>query len=371
MLELRTPLLTQVRRTTLNTVPVITRLAALRDAWIREPESWRPHLNLCPRELLVSLIEHLLLRYPLPRFCVNAWFIDGPLAHVERKWYVHIAQGGNLRTFPEWVPHLTKRASHEFLGAPDHFLLREAVRFGQANAIFQNPELAKAIAKSRIGLDFHHDDLWLPFLQKWASNGGNDDELFLVADYLSALTLEKTVSDIAIEGRTVDSLVKSATRFFRDLAKTESNRTEGNLDPAVIDQMVHSDRNFLLDQLRNSWEPLEGVVPFQSERFGWQWEIKELTSPQELTDEGRDMAHCVGDYGWYCRRGFSSIFSLRSGEMGKPNLDREITIEVLKRSRVLLQARAWQNRRPHRHSRRIILEWCRRNAINPGAWLLW
>jgi hypothetical protein len=32
----------------------------------------------------------------------------------------------------------------------------------------------------------------------------------------------------------------------------------------------------------------------------------------ELAEDGLDMGHCVGDYTWWCIRGWSSIWSVRS-----------------------------------------------------------
>lgn len=364
IIELRTSLLTQVRRATLNTIPVLIRLAAHHRDWIRDPESWSPDNSLAPRDLLISLIHHLLVRYPQPRFCENAWFIDGPLSHVERDWYVHLAQGGSLRGFPQWVPRLTRRAAHEFFSAPDDFLLREAVRFGQANAILKDSDFSKAIAKSRIGLDFHHDGLWLPLFEKWANGDRSEAEFFLVADFLWALAREKTVREIDLTRRTIDSLVWSASRFFGELATTEFGVEDRRCQVGFVEP---ADRNHLLERLANRWEPLEGVHPYRVDRFGWHWEIRELTSPAELTEEGRDMAHCVGGYSWYCRRGISSIFSMKSSLIGEANFDREITIEVLRKSRRLIQAKAWRNRLPHHYSRRVLLDWCRQNSIHSGA----
>lgn len=362
LVELKTPLLTQVRRQVLNTLPVLVRLAAHHRDWVRDPEAWQPDLSRNPRDLLVTLIEHLLAEFEMPRFCANAWFIDGPLSHVEREWYCHLAGGGNLRTFCGWMPRVSRRAAHEFLSAPDHFQMREALRYGQAQAILKDRELSLGIAKSRIGLDFHHDGIWIPVFGMWANSDRIHDELFLVADYLLAKTQEKGVAGVRLSGRDFPGLVRSANRFFEGLAKSDplGDRVQ---EPGR--KLTSSERNRLLDARFRQWETLDGVSPYRVEKSGWHYEIMELNRAADLVAEGNDMSHCVGGYGWQCRSGSSAIFSLRSRDLKDGVLDREVTMEVSRSSRRLVQARAWRNRLPHPKTRQVILDWCRRNRIDP------
>jgi len=364
VVELKTPLLTQVRREVLNTVPVMIRLAAHHRDWIRDPETWRPDLGRSPRELLVSLIEHLLTEYSMPCFAGNAWFIDGPLSHIEREWYCHLGRGGNIRTFPGWMPRISRRASHEFFSAPDHFQLREALRYGQAHAILNERELSVAIARSRIGLDFHHDGIWIPVFGMWANSIRSHDEFFLVTDYLWAQVREKGGAGVRLSGRDFPGLVRSASRFFEELAKSDPRNEHMRMQECHLSP---SDRNFLLDGRFRQWDPLDGVGPYVVEKSGWHYEISELNNAADLVAEGKDMSHCVGGYGKRCRSGSSSIFSLRSCDLEDGILDREVTMEVSRKSRRLVQARAWSNRHPHPMTRLVILDWCRKNEIDASV----
>ena len=364
IVELRTPLLTQVRREVLNTLPVLVRLGAHHRDWIRGPESWQPDLSLRPRDLLLSLIGHLLANYALPRFCGNAWLIDGPLVHIEREWYCHLGKGGSPRTFPGWIPKVSRRASHEFLSAPDHFRMREALRYGQAQAIVKDRDLSIAIAGSRIALDFHHDRLWLPLFGMWADSRRDPDEFFLVADYLWAKANEGGSFGIRLSGRNFPDLVRSAARFFEKLGESALPEELAGLAGCELGSSL---RNRLLDRRFRRWDSLEGVKPYRSEKSGWRYEISEINNPTDLIAEGRDMAHCVGGYGWLCQSGRSSIFSLMSCELAGGVLDREVTMEVARSSRRLVQARAWSNRLPHPVARRVILDWCQKNEIDPGV----
>ena len=127
----------------------------------------------------------------------------------------------------------------------------------------------------------------------------------------------------------------------------------------------------LLRRHADHWEPFEEISPFEADRFGWHWEISELTNSRALFAEGKDMGHCVGFYSGECQRGESSIFSLRSRKLSAGEMDREVTIEVNRDSRRLQQARAFQNKRPHSVTQRVILEWCERNSLAPGASTRW
>jgi hypothetical protein len=65
------------------------------------------------------------------------------------------------------------------------------------------------------------------------------------------------------------------------------------------------------------WEPMNlpdlelpaGLDPEDPEPS---WCVKQLTNSFELAEDGLDMGHCVGDYTWWCIRGWSSIWSVRS-----------------------------------------------------------
>lgn len=370
LVEARTPLLTSVKRHTLNTIPVLVRLASHESDWIRSPKEWEPDLQMDPESLLNSLIDHLLVRYPLPRFAYHAWHIVGPLHHVERDWFCHLALGNNLRTFRGWLPQVSRKAVHLFQTAPADFSMKEAVRFGQVQAIWNDAEIAERIVKSRIGLDFENDDIWLPLFEMWAASGLSVDLLLPVADYLWADAHTDGLESIRLKGRSCDSLLGSALRYFCEIRKA-MGRSCDNKDRFPDWFLDFEERGLLLRRHADHWKPFEAVSFFEADRFGWHWEISELTNPRALFQEGRDMGHCVGLYSGDCQRGESSIFSLRSRKLSDPEMDREVTIEVDRESRRLRQVRAYQNRRPQSATQRVILEWCERNSLAPGAWSRW
>jgi len=85
------------------------------------------------------------------------------------------------------------------------------------------------------------------------------------------------------------------------------------------------------------------------------WAIQELVDSGALHTEGRAMRHCVYSYANRCRRGETTIWSLRLRINGEEK--RMATIEVDPRRRSIIQARAKCNLRPGVRSLEIIRQW--------------
>src|SRR6266704_4010519 len=83
--------------------------------------------------------------------------------------------------------------------------------------------------------------------------------------------------------------------------------------------------------------------------------ILELLDRDALYAEGRAMRHCVYSYANLCRRGETTIWSLRLRINGEEK--RIATIEVDPRRRLIIQARAKCNLRPGVRSLQIIRQW--------------
>ncbi len=367
VVEARTTLLTQVDRNNLNVIPVLLRLAEYQEDWIRDPESWQPDKQLQPRTLLISLIQHLLNRYELPDFCNGAWFIDGALNHIERDWYCHLARGGSIRHFPGWLPKLTRQASKYFLSAADDMSMRDAVRYGQVMALFHDEKTVAYLLTTRIGLNFSHDAVWLPLLEMLASDPKPIDFMELVIDYLWAKCELHGTRSVRLRGRTLETLYSSASNFFKNLG--EQSGFDSTIDK--FDIASSNNRSRLLQFCADQWQPMESIKPFEESMGGWLWQMVELNRQDDLQEEARDMQHCVADYGWDCKDGKVSIFSLRSRRLEGGALDRDVTLEVNCQSRKLQQVKAWRNRRPSDLTRKMVLRWCVFNQINPGAYTMW
>jgi hypothetical protein len=92
------------------------------------------------------------------------------------------------------------------------------------------------------------------------------------------------------------------------------------------------------------------------------WQMIELTNSAQLRQEGVALHHCVASYASVCRRGQSSIWSLRlwQGERVHPVL----TVEVDPSKRAVIQARGFANRSPSGKSLRLLQNWAVREKLH-------
>ena len=99
-----------------------------------------------------------------------------------------------------------------------------------------------------------------------------------------------------------------------------------------------------------------------------EWTIRELLTSPELYLEGRSLRHCVFTYAPKCRRGETTIWSLRL----RTDLHekRMATIEVNPQKGEIIQTRARANSYAGEHSQEIIRRWAQTAGlqINPRSW---
>jgi PcfJ-like protein len=99
-----------------------------------------------------------------------------------------------------------------------------------------------------------------------------------------------------------------------------------------------------------------------------EWTIRELLTSPELYLEGRALRHCVFTHAPKCRRGETTIWSLRlrTGQLEK----RMATIEVNPRKGEIIQTRAKANSYAGERSTQIIRRWAEAAGlhINPRSW---
>jgi len=106
-------------------------LSAHAGRWVREPEGWEPRSHNAYRQFH-SLVRHLTARYEVPTFLNTAW-LEGltPKGVVHQRWFLHVAQGQNIRTAVGLPVPLSKRQAHLYLQAPDDFDVLTAIRWAQ------------------------------------------------------------------------------------------------------------------------------------------------------------------------------------------------------------------------------------------------
>ncbi|HLV81858.1 MAG TPA: hypothetical protein VKT32_16340 [Chthonomonadaceae bacterium] len=153
-----------------NTFPDGLCLLALRHRdWIRAPEEWRPDSRNA-RKQFSSLARQQMARYAVPPFMDAAWFAgDNETARQHQDWFMHIAQGQNIRT-ADLPIFLTKKAAHHFLQAPRDFPIVAALRWGQIHGMGGDGYLARAVAGTRLVEILPDEPFWATVLQFFANS---------------------------------------------------------------------------------------------------------------------------------------------------------------------------------------------------------
>lgn len=318
-------------------------LATQRAHWRRDVRLWYP-ASKSRNQAFGDLARHMIADFAVPSFMDSAWFAgtDGEAAR-QQSWFVHIGQGGNIRTAD--VPiRLTKRMAHLFIQAPATHSISHALRWAQVLGIGGDNELAAHINATRLGEHLEDDEFWVDVVHFFVNNPMLDyDQFGPIVDYIHNqryVPSERRLADgtvlneppqphFSMKGRTAERLLELVDRWHSQLP-TEKNS-------------------------RHSQWPESGISPFEKieERNGHsiRWAITEITTRKGLLEEGRVMHHCVASYAPYCARGQKSVWSLSVEDRDTGYKDRVLTIAVQNATRRVVQARGRCNALPGVHMR--------------------
>ena len=324
-------------------------LAARQGLWLRPCETWRPEGGSL-RPTFRSLALHLLALYPLPRFMDSVWDLPaGPDGFRQQAWYIRLGRGASFRALNLPLA-LTRRMEHYVRQAPDHYTVSQALRYGETRGLGGGEELAREIVTGRLGQKIENAGFWRTVLWFFVAHQGMQLEYanpiidfvhankFAGEEVLTGNGAERRGApwpDFSMKGRTPKSILRLVCAWHSDLSKNKKSKTF-------------------------SWD--KSGIPgyrFLEKRFGEEderdWAIEELLDSGALHAEGRAMRHCVYSYANPCRRGATTIWSLRLRIKGQEK--KMATIEVDPRKRSIIQARAKCNGRPGVRSYEIIRQW--------------
>lgn len=357
-------LLTRIHPSDFPAIPVLVRIAAYSQHWIRDPESWPGCESTVPREILGSLVQHLFARWNMPECFDNAWLVKGEMKYLERDWYCHLATGGSLRNAEGMPPSITSRALHLATTAPGNLTIRQALRWGQVKALDGSDELLAEVLSSRMVKDLSNDAIWSRLLEKLvATQHFNPRNFGLLSDTLmEVIAKEGTRRAMVLVGLPIKELLRHSRRCWKTL-----------LNLAKADQFDWKRDDILCPHLRHElhwrnavqWARLPGSKPFEAAYYDGntfvQCSIVELNQPWQLVAESKAMRHCVNTYVRSCKSGRCSIFSLRTQEMVEKRIVpvSHLTIEVERASRKIIQVRGRWNQRVAPQKIHILQQWAR------------
>jgi len=328
--------------------------------WLRPVEDWEPAgCNLRPQ--FASLASHLLAAYPVPAFMTSVWF-KGRDAEARRQqgWYAHLGAGRNIRTADLPLTY-TKFMAHHFRQAPDHFSVGAALRWGQVRGLGGLKPLAQAVAATRLGRSFEHEDFWSTVLRFLVNHPELDpSQVGPVVDYLHHHRF--VPQDVLVEEGELTGLGPPQPNLSM----------KGRTPRALLRQVCgwHERLKLPGDVAKLSWKP-SGIVAFrhverESDARLRCWTIRELTSGEQLRREGAGMRHCVASYAGSCARHTTSIWSMRFEDGGRRF--RVMTIEVDPATRTIRQARRRGNAPPNDKALGVLRGWAGREGLRLEFW---
>ncbi len=339
-------------------------LTAHLDRWIREPEDWFPQSHNAYKQFQ-HFVRHLLAYYDVPTFLDSAW-LQGMTKHglIQQGWFIHTAQGHNIRTATGLPILLTKKQAHLFLQAPDDFDPLSALRWAQVRSLGGDECLIRSILGTRAGVDFERDDFWITVF-RWLVNqpmrAPSQDGPII--DYLRNQRIEPTernpLGDLPGQPR---------------LVPAQPNLTMKGRNPEALLHAVeqwHHRLNNVRGQPETRWAPskLDSFLLEEGKDEDWRlYSITELLTSTELQAEGKAMRHCVASYWQSCYRGDVSIWSLKSmNDVGSE--ERLLNLEVENSTRTIIQSRGKCNGLPNKKQKSLIRRWATSAALRLSRWL--
>ncbi len=319
---------------------VLIMILLLSPFWIRPLSSWvAPKLGEnCNNKIIFSLVEHLLVRYPIPNFLYRIWLCSNELPTVKWvQWFVLIGQGDSLYKAAKifnWP--ISKRFAMYLDKVPDLLnpvegcMWAEIMRLGGSQTEFErlrrygfytiDPTDSRHHVDSNTERESKNGTPFIKFWRKtihWLIRYReelSDDMSSVILGWAAHVNMGLRVGLSLNEQR-------YGLFFWKD-------RKPGKAYQAGLEHQ----RLCALPYKKYKWKSHGWDWVYQDERSSL-WSIRELTSGEDLYKEASAMCHCVSSYALRCVKNHSSIFSI------KENGHHRLTVEIEPNTRSIVQIR--------------------------------
>ena len=310
-------------------IEALRNLARAHVFYLRAPSAW-PGACGHPLAVVHALADHLLMRYPTPRFLAQVWF-GGDDADGRRRRAIHLGLGRGLAMRELAMPYaVTGRIEAAFRRTPDHVALVPALRRAEVLGLGGSEALAGAVLETHLAHDFEHAAFWraaIVWLVRRA-DGIAAARVRAIVEFLRGAVVEGPDADRWLRGRPLASVERDALAW---------HGTGG--------------------WRRSRWRELAWEAEASAE-----WSIVELCDGAALRREGRRMHNCVASYVPRCARGRSSIWSMRR-RAGGDAARSVLTIEIDPRRATIVQVRAPRNAAAPGDARAVLERWAAREQL--------
>lgn len=341
--ERYTRILHQLRHARYKVVPYLIDMAARSASWLRAPEEFRPRTT-HGKDQLPELISHLFEQYRVPRWLRAALAPrrGRPGQAPPFGWYVHVAQGNNLRNAPALPLVLTRRAAHEALRAPARHRPEQALLYGYLQAHAAAPAVRDRLVQNLHWQKLKLAPFWLQLFEKIARTPAvQPRQIEPLLDYARARRLEGAAMDLSVP------------EMLRVLQRREAEQRQAALRQRALQYGPEFDQR---------WASRDVAAPFASSSERGDCTISELRSFREIFEEGQLMQHCVFIYAAAARDGTVSIWSLRLTHAGR-EVGR-VTVRVAPTERAVVEARRRCNEAILPHERELLQSWASSQGLS-------
>ncbi len=315
------------------------RLCLFAPFWIRSPQTWNPEGD-------SNILDHLLLRYEIPRFLYAEWLRVRDIFRLKwLSWGILLGQGGRLRDLSARLGWETPgRFQHHLYSVPtdvspvEACILAEVGRLGgsdiDARRILRNP--AFVVDPTAIP----HDPVYARRISSHYRRFWDETVRWVIAQR-DALTDDDC-----------DAVLQWAMHEYTEIHRyadppfSLSGRTvRAALERTRAYQLSIGDQRASYSWQGHNWDWT------LDDPSGEPWRFVELTSSEALFAEGQALHHCVASYAARCVGGYSAIVSVRRGET------RYVTVEICPSTKQIVQAKGTCNRSANGQEYRTISSW--------------
>ena len=320
--------------------------------WIRPISSWQAPEGNDRKKSLISLLDHLFVKYPVPDVFYSHWLEDSLHVSSSLKWaciFILIGQGASLtRAAKVFKWHMPGKFIHYLYTTPAGYSINEActraevLRLGGSDTEFRRLRECHGYVLDTTD-NIYHDGL----------NQVRSTAMSFWRSTVSWLIRHRD----ALNDQMSRHILVWALHMHSEAEQRGTEFSWRGRSLARVHELAQEYSSGLARPIRQTPETLKQVWP--SKGLDWQyqdkhkrkWSICEITSAQELYAEGRSMRHCVASYINSCINQSAAVFSL--------SLDgiRKLTIGINPVSRKVMQAKGEYNRDATHEEDLIIKKW--------------
>ena len=342
--------------------------------WVRNPYSWNPNSK-------VSFLEHVFVLYEPPKVSKYwgvkynfTYFFDSYEDEGNIKtfyWYLLLSQGGSLKkaadlfdwNIPAKLPYYLYKIPLDYdFGRFLHVdFMGKTIMYADVLRLGGSDIDAKRLVETHT---FEYDfDPTSNLLNKSYIKFWRDTVLWFVRNG-SRITDEQ--SQVILRWAKHKYTEAEAVLRWAKLNNTKLELCEISFSWKKLRLNSVLQRSYLYDKKFETSRQKVSNRTWNSHNFNWlineepnkTWSFEELTSEENLYQEGQNLEHCVGGYANKCVEGLSAIVSLRFND--KPC----ITIELDPLKMNILQVKGKYNREPNNKEQRIISQWKQLFSLN-------